>query len=296
MPADEPIAAVVIPAHGRQGQLNDCLRALAAQTLDLRAFEVIVVDDGSAPSLELCPDVIEGGLDVRLVAQVNKGPAAARQAGVALAGARFIAFTDDDCLPRPQWLERLIEALDAHDGAIVGGATVNGLTRNVFSEASNVLLDFLAESFERSRSLKPFFPSNNMAMSRQAFLDIGGFDERFTLAAAEDRELCERWIARGGKLVRVEEALLEHRHGLSLGEFLRQHHNYGRGAARLAQIRREYGRGTPAPEGLGFYWRMLAFPFGRFPFGKAAKISCLIGISQLVMISGIVREMAVRRS
>ena len=81
-----------------------------------------------------------------------------------------------------------------------------------------------------------------MAVERSAILACGGFDERFT-GAAEDRELCDRWRHRGGRLVYRPEAVVYHAHDLRLGSFVRQHHAYGRGAYTYHRVRAARGSG-----------------------------------------------------
>ncbi len=82
---------------------------MACLRLDYPAdqFEVIVIDDGSSMPI----DAWSGDSRVRVIRQDNKGPAAARNAGIASARGAFLAFTDDDCVPEPGWLAALVEAL-----------------------------------------------------------------------------------------------------------------------------------------------------------------------------------------
>ena len=122
----EPLVTVVIPTYGRPRQLKACLAALAEQTL-AEPWEVVVVDDGSPQTLDSVGPAWSGRLDLRVIRQDNAGPAAARNRGVQEARGTFIAFTDDDCLPEPQWLDTLVRAARERPGALVGGTTLNGL-------------------------------------------------------------------------------------------------------------------------------------------------------------------------
>lgn len=212
--------AVVVATCNRPGQLRRLLECLAVQTVKA---EVIVVDDGSAGTLD---DVIRP-FDCVLIRQGNAGPAAARNRGVAQAGAEFIAFTDDDCEPEPEWVESLLKNLQEDPARLIGGRTVNGARGNVYSEISQIIVD-IAYDFYRGE----FYASNNMAVSKHRFLDCGGFDESFR-PASEDREFCDRWRHRGWQFRFVPEAIVRHHHEHTFASFLRTHFNYGRGAVRF---------------------------------------------------------------
>ena len=173
---------------------------------------------------------------------------------------------------------------------MVGGWTVNGLTTNLWAQASQDLIGFLYESFATSRSLRPFMTTNNLAVRRDRFLGIGGFDDGFPLPAAEDRDLSERWAREVGRLRLVREAVVDHFHRLDAWSFVRQHHRYGRGAVQLAQRRRARGHGVPAPEPLSFYLRMFSYPFRQNPGFRGFVASWLVAGSQLCGLTGMARE------
>jgi glycosyltransferase involved in cell wall biosynthesis len=108
---DSPTASIIIPTRNRPQAVEHCLDSLAAQTVPPSSFEVIVVDDGSEPALALDLERWTSKFAWKLIHQKNTGPAGARNRGAAEARGEFLAFTDDDCLPTPTWLETLIAAL-----------------------------------------------------------------------------------------------------------------------------------------------------------------------------------------
>jgi glycosyltransferase involved in cell wall biosynthesis len=75
MEESRPFISVIIPAYERPAQLSVCLGALAAQDYACDRFEVVVVDDGSATSLEGSVESFRHFLNVRLLKQLNSGPA-----------------------------------------------------------------------------------------------------------------------------------------------------------------------------------------------------------------------------
>lgn len=276
--------SVVVPAHGRPGPLSRCLEALAALRAPPGGHEVIVVDDGSPEPLESVVERYRGRMAVRCVRQSNAGPAAARNRGAAGSTARWVAFTDDDCEPEPDWLVRLVEALERKPRAIAGGRTENALPDNPWSEASQELVAHLYEYYLPERRPGAFFTSNNLAVGREALLECGGFSERFRDAGGEDRELCERWRRRGGRLVPVPGAVVRHRHELGPLSFLDQHYRYGRGAWRLRRIRPEgESRGLEPP---AFYVDLLRRPFRESGAAVAARSAAILAAAQAAGAAG----------
>jgi GT2 family glycosyltransferase len=276
-----PNVSVVIPTYGRPGQLTGCLAALGRQALPREAFEVVVVDDGSPIPLDGVIASIDDGLRPRLVRQANAGPATARNRGVNEARGTLVAFTDDDCRPEPDWLAALVAAEHRFPGALVGGSTINGLPRELFASASQLIIDMVYDHFNVEPSDAYFLTSNNMLCNREAYLSIGGFDASFPRAGAEDRDFCDRWRAAGRRLAWVPEARIEHRHSQSLRKFLDLHYRYGRGAHRYQSIRRSRGTGTMKQD-LGFHaslprrlWRALGRERGMLRRAQLAGALCL---------------------
>lgn len=246
-----PLASVVIPTRNRPQAVDSCLDALSAQTLPPGSFEVIVVDDGSEPPLALDPARWAAKFDLKLLRQQNTGPAGARNRGVAEARGEFLAFTDDDCLPTPTWLEKLVAALRENPEALVGGSTFNGLKEDVFAETSQLILEMVYEHFNRDPANAYFFASNNMGCRKHEFVESGGFDPSFRVAS-EDREFCDRWRMANRRLLFIREALIEHRHAQSFPGFTRLHFRYGQGAAHYKNLRRSRQSGEMTKD-LGFH-------------------------------------------
>jgi glycosyltransferase involved in cell wall biosynthesis len=109
--SEERLVSVVVPTYERPERLARLLDGLRRQTLAADAFEVIVVDDGSglATSELLAREGLRGGLRLRTPRhEHNQGPSAGRNTGWRIAEAPLVAFTDDDCVPTPAWLESLL--------------------------------------------------------------------------------------------------------------------------------------------------------------------------------------------
>jgi GT2 family glycosyltransferase len=120
---------------------------------------------------------------------------------------------------------------------------------------------------------------------------LGGFDAaRFPLAAAEDRDLCARWLEAGHSLVHTTQAVVRHAHDLTLAGFWRQHLAYGRGAWRyrvaLAQ------RHGPAAAQLALFplHELVRYPLRHARGCPAVRTSALILLSQVANAFGYLLE------
>jgi GT2 family glycosyltransferase len=223
--------SIVVPTYNRPFELEGCLSALAALDYPPDRFEVIVVDDGSAEPLAAVGAPGADRLNLRLIRQENAGPAAARNRGVEEARGTWLAFTDDDCHPDADWLAALARRLKERPGCVVGGRTVNGLPDNLCSTMSQIIVDVVYRHYNARPDDARFFASNNLAMPRELFRRIGGFDESFT--TSEDRDFCDRCRACEVQMIYASECVVRHRHALSFPGFCKQHFHYGRGAFRF---------------------------------------------------------------
>jgi glycosyltransferase involved in cell wall biosynthesis len=234
--------SVIIPTRNRPKELAQALQAISETTFPPHAWEVIVVADGRGQGLEHIVSEYELRMPIRVIEQDHQGPGAARNAGAACARGRHLAFTDDDCLPTPGWLDDLKEALDRSPGSLVGGRTTNRLSGNVFSETSQLIHQIVYRHYNSDPQRARFLASNNLALRAEDFAEIGGFDPAFRLAA-EDREFCDRWLWSGRPMHYEENAEVHHAHALTLRAFCEQHFRYGRGAAKYHRTRSERGSG-----------------------------------------------------
>jgi GT2 family glycosyltransferase len=286
MPPDPIEFSVIIPSRNRPRQLGAALRAISETTLPYRFVEVIVVADGRGQGLDSVVAGCKLPAPVELIEQEHQGPGAARNAGATRARGRYLAFTDDDCLPSPGWLNALKQVLDQSPGALVGGLTSNALEDNVFSEASHVIHQIVYRHYNAEPERASFLASNNMALRAEDFAQIGGFDPSFRLAA-EDREFCDRWRWDGRPMIYAASALVLHEHDLTLRGFCAQHFRYGRGAARYHQTRARRGSGKFA-EHLSFHRRIENWLTPEIPGGivRQGQIRLLLFVWQTSNAAG----------
>jgi glycosyltransferase involved in cell wall biosynthesis len=208
-----PDVSVHIATYRRSGFLPALVAALEAQTLPAGRFEVVIVDNGSDDDTwsVLTEQVARSSLRLAAlrIAQ-NRGPAAARNAAVAVSHGALLAFTDDDCLPSPRWLAALLVAADGAD--LVQGRT----------EPDPDPAGMQSGPWARTiRIVEPtaLFETCNIAYRRSAFERVGGFDEGHAVSArpggrafGEDVLLGSSVVASGGVRRFAPDALVHHRY------------------------------------------------------------------------------------
>ena len=174
----QPLISVVIVTHDRLELLAETLAALDRQTWACR--EIVVVDHGGGERTRR----LAQGSGARYVLAANVTLAAARQAGTDAARGEIVAFTDDDCLPDPGWLESLVSAF-RRQCELCG---VQGRTEaEVGPVGSHVVRVFHPD---------PLFQTCNIAYRRSALELAGGFDLGFA-GWFEDTALAVRVLAHG---------------------------------------------------------------------------------------------------
>jgi GT2 family glycosyltransferase len=273
--------SVVIPTYNRPDRLCTCLQALSQLDYPGDRFEV------SITPLTSVVEPFQTQIHLTLLHQANAGPAAARNRGAAIARGEFLVFTDDDCAPHPDWLRELEAQVQKSPQSLIGGYTVNALAKNIYSTASQLLIDYLYTYYNHDPATASFFASNNFALSRERFQVLGGFDTTFPLAAGEDREFCDRWLQAGYTMTYAPAVQIDHAHSLTLRTFWRQHFNYGRGAFCFHQLRAQRQQQPVRVEPITFYTHLLTYPFSKLSHPiSASQIALLFFLSQLANVAG----------
>ncbi len=188
--------SVVIPTCRRPDLLARCLDRLApgAQTLPADQYEVIVTDDGE-PTVERF--LTEKYPWVSWGPGPRRGPAANRNAGARRARGEWLAFTDDDCVPDPNWLAGFTTATHAGCRVYEGKTTCMAGIHSPFDLAPvNITGGWLW--------------SCNILIRRDTFEGVGGFDEVFLYPHMEDVDLRERLVQAGYPFEFVPGAAVDH--------------------------------------------------------------------------------------
>src|SRR5512146_1805954 len=189
-----PEISIIIPTYNRRAMLREALASALAQRG--ATFEVIVVDDGSTDGTwhDLAPYELGAQCEnPRAVRTGRRGPAAARNRGIAIARGRLIAFLDSDDLWMPEKLARQSRFMRDNPECAISqtgetwlrdGRRVNPARRHR-KRPGDIFID----------SLRTCLISPSAAILRRELLDeVGGFDE--DMAACEDYDLWLRILAR----------------------------------------------------------------------------------------------------
>jgi glycosyltransferase involved in cell wall biosynthesis len=203
--APEPEISVVVASHDRPVRLRWLLNALEEQTLAPERFEVVVGHDSRGPETEELlrshPLARAGRLRHARLPAGSAPPGRNRNAALRLARAPLVAFTDDDCRPPREWLERALAAARRHPGRVVQGATRPDPDEAIMHRAP----------LRYSQSIDP--PSReaqacDIVYPREVLDRLGGFDE--VLRTGEDTELAARAEALGCERVGAAEVVTYH--------------------------------------------------------------------------------------
>jgi len=197
------------------------MESLQVQTMPKDKYEVIVVDDGSTDggTKEYLENLDWSGKpNVDIYFNEHKGYVVARNFGVEKARGKYVSFTDDDCIPEPKWLEKVVETFEMDEEiGVVGAVTTVAFKNNLFSSLNTELRKDRAEEEKMEVEiiegetgfigLKPF-SGCNLHIKRDIFLEIGGFD--LSIGPAEDLDFLYRYLNTGGKTAHRKDLRVDH--------------------------------------------------------------------------------------
>ena len=203
--ADGLLVSVVITTRNGADRLPTVLSALERQTLPRDRFEVIVADDGSTDDTAAVANAHPLARAVSAGGPV--GQPTASNLGVRASSAPAIAFTDDDTVPAPDWLERGLERLAAAPAAVHAGhielALCDPPTVAALVDLGRGYLD------QKSYADEGFGATANLWVRREVLDRLGGFDERF-LSQGHDRDFGERAKQAGIDILYAPDVIVEH--------------------------------------------------------------------------------------
>jgi glycosyltransferase involved in cell wall biosynthesis len=201
-----PFVSVIIPVYNDLDRLKICLEQLEKQTYPAERYEIIVVDNASDNPVE---PAMQPFPHVRVVHEANPGPDIARNAGLAVASGEILAFTDSDCIPYVDWLEKGVENLQQHpDCGLVGGRV------DVFPQDPEKLT--WVELYESVFAFRTkinitqyhFMQTCNLFTFKSVFDAVGEFDD--SLNTPGDEEWGQRVHAHGFPLIYVDDVAIRH--------------------------------------------------------------------------------------
>jgi glycosyltransferase involved in cell wall biosynthesis len=223
LPAIKPeTVSVVVPTYGRPDALAATLDALLQMDYPASDFEVIVVDDGSDIATERVVRARQkGAIAVEYRTQPNSGAATARNHGARMATGEHLFFCDDDILVQRNHLRSVSETLRRFSNPLVNGDLhfspgVEAQLRQTSFGRYRLDLDRRYQAEANGRALgngcfeADLLTACNLAVGRELFWELGGFDEAFPYAGAEDQALSLTAAERGCLLLRDQRVRVLH--------------------------------------------------------------------------------------
>jgi len=243
--SQKPFVSVVVATHNRTQGLATCLESLTQQ--DYPNYEIIVVDN--APSDDATRELVQQTYPaVRYVREPIPGLAVAHNRGLLAATGSVVAFTDDDVRVDRLWLTKLVEGFELGENV---GCVTGMIVPAELETPAQVWLEqyggfnkgFKARLFNLSdhKPDSPLYPYTagvfgsgaNMAFTRAAFTEMGGFDPALGAGSkgvgGDDLAAFFDVVARGYTLVYQPAAIVHHWHRRDYRGLQKQAYGYGVG-------------------------------------------------------------------
>jgi len=212
--SNDRMFSVIVPVYNCSENIEECLASLINQN-GYFLYEIIVVDDGSTDNTpELVRKFIldhpsKPNLNMKLIRIPHAGPAKARNIGVKHAKGDIILFIDSDCRANSNWISSLTRHMQ--DGDVVGvGGTYR--TLNEFSKVARYVGLDIEYRHSRMKKILDYIGTFSACLKREAFEEVGGFDEGYILAGCEDNDLSYKMRDKRYKLIYEPEAWVWHIH------------------------------------------------------------------------------------
>jgi glycosyltransferase involved in cell wall biosynthesis len=229
-PVQQPIISIVTPTYNRRLSLDRLLEGLREQTYPASQFELVVADDGSTDGTVEHLRGLQLAYALHVFQQAHAGPAEARNLGVANARGRLVLFLDDDVLPAPTLIEEHVRTHgEATDLVVIGPMSPpHGWRRPAWIKWDEGTLQQQYRAMlagEWACTPRQFYTAN-ASVSRERFLQAGGFDGGFK--RAEDVELAFRLEGQGARFEFNPRAEILHFASRSFAAWRRTPYQYGR--------------------------------------------------------------------
>ncbi len=235
-----PTVSVVVPIYNGEQDLPELLDRLMTQTYPADKVEYLLVDNASIDStadilIRAVEKFASQHLTLKALSESKIQSAyAARNAAILAAAGEFLAFTDADCYPHPDWLKALMQPFTNEKVGLVAGriAAFPGKTLlENYAERKNMMHqeDTLAHPF------CPYGQTANLGVRLAVLKDVGLF--RPYLTTGGDADICWRAQKEAGWEIRyATEAVIEHRHRQTLKDLYAQWYRYGTSNRYLHQL------------------------------------------------------------
>jgi glycosyltransferase involved in cell wall biosynthesis len=228
----KPEVSIIIPTYNRAGIIEKSLNSLLLNNASTNSFEVILVDDGSTDTTF---DIIKSlertyTIPIVYILQDHKGPAVARNKGIAAAKGKIIIFLDDDIIVDHGFVEEHINGHNKYPGE-------NVAVQGIIQWSEELKITPFMKFYEKKISDYAYLSDGTEVESIithnvsfiKSFLDkYGGFDESFLYAASEDTDLTLRLRQYGLKVLLYKRAIGKHYQMISIREGCKREERIGK--------------------------------------------------------------------
>ncbi|WGV27604.1 glycosyltransferase [Halotia branconii] len=203
----QPFVSVIIPVFNDTKRLKSCLLALDRQTYLKEFYEVIVIDNASN---EAIGDVVNEFGQVKATYESVPGSYKARNKGISLAKGEILAFTDSDCIPDPDWIEKGVKHLLSTSNCGLVAGKIDLFFQNPDRPTSVEIYESICLNFPQKEKLEElhYGMTANIFTFRCVFDNVGYFDS--TLKSGGDRQWGQRVFAAGYEQVYADDVCVKH--------------------------------------------------------------------------------------
>ncbi|WP_414565670.1 MULTISPECIES: glycosyltransferase [unclassified Anabaena] len=206
--------SVIIPVFNDSRKLILCLEALENQIYPKHLYEVIVVDNASEEDIK---SITVKFKQTKFCYESQPGSYAARNQGISTAKGEILAFTDSDCIPALDWIEKGVKHLISTPNCGLVAGRIDLFFQNPDKPTSVEIFEKIELNFPQKEKLEElhYGMTANIFTFRHIFDNVGDFDS--TLKSGGDREWGQRVFAAGYEQVYADDACVNHpaRHSFS---------------------------------------------------------------------------------
>ena len=240
-----PRVSVIVPIYNGEQDLPGLLDCLIAQTYPAEQVEYLVVDNASS---DRTPQILAAatekfaakGLTYKPLSETEIQSAyAARNTGIRAATGEFLAFTDADCYPQPNWLVGLMQPFSDEQVGLVAGK-ITAFPGTTWLEHYAERKEMISQAATLANRFCAYGQTANLGIRLTALKQVGLF--RPYLTTGGDADICWR-VQREGthkgkpwKIYYAEDAPIAHRHRQTLAELKKQWYRYGKSNRYLNQL------------------------------------------------------------
>ncbi len=246
--------SIIIPVYNRPDEIDELLLSLTKQTYN-KAFEVVIVEDGSTAKCDEVVNKYKADLQLKYLSKPNTGAGLSRNFGMKNANGNYFIILDSDVIVPPTYLEIVAAQLEENYTDAFGGPDAAHKSFTDLQKAINYAMTSLLTTggLRGSKKAKSKFQprSFNLGLSKKAFIATHGFSKR---KIGEDIDLSFRLWGQGFETQLIADAFVYHKRRTSLSQFFTQTYRFGKERPVLS---RQYPKTSKLT-----YWFPSAFVLG----------------------------------